>query len=209
MSETLHIDPDTVIWSAPEDERAGRPLLVLMHGKGSDERDLAGLVGRLPADFVMASVRALLPDGPGFSWFVGHAPGSPSQDEVDAAADAVLAWLAGVATDDPAVGVLGFSQGGAMAVHLLRRAPERVEFAVNLSGFVVEAVEPGDELIARHPVFWGRGDVDLVIPPAAIERTAGWLPAHVDLTAIVYPGLAHSISGDELDDIAAFLAARL
>lgn len=209
MTETSAIDAEAVIWSRPEAERAGAPLLLLLHGKGSNERDLAGLVPRLPGGFVCASLRAVHRDGPGFSWFVGHAPGGPSQPAVDAAADAVLAWLDTLKVQPPALGILGFSQGGVMAVHLLRRAPDRVGFALNLSGFVAEAVEPGDDAIGQHPVFWGRGDADLVIPAAAVDRTAAWLPAHVDLTAAVYRGLPHSISADELDDIGAFLTARL
>jgi len=36
----MKIDPDVVLWSAPERERAGRPLLVLLHGYGSHEGDL-------------------------------------------------------------------------------------------------------------------------------------------------------------------------
>ena len=39
MSATLTIDTDAVLWSAPAAERAGRPLLVLMHGYVSNEQD--------------------------------------------------------------------------------------------------------------------------------------------------------------------------
>lgn len=205
----MDIDLSTVIWSRPEAQRAGAPLLLLLHGKGSHEGDLAGLIDRLPRDFVVASVRAPIPDGPGFSWFRVLTPGNPDQEPVDAAADAVLAWLDTLPFQPPTVGILGFSQGGVIAVQTLRRAPERIGFALNLSGFVAAGAESGDDAISQHPVFWGRGDADVVIGPAAIERTAAWLPAHVDLTAAVYRGLAHSISDEELDDIHAFLSARL
>ncbi len=205
----MTIDADAVIWSLPEAERGGRPLLLLLHGRGSNERDLAGLFERLPSDFVMASLRAPIPDGPGFSWFAMGSPGSPLAEPVDAAADAVLAWVDTLPTRPPTLGILGFSQGGVIAVQALRRAPERIGFALNLSGFVAEGVEPGDGVIAQHPVFWGRGDADLVIPETAIERTTAWLPGHVDLTSAVYHGLPHSISVEELVDIEAFLVARL
>ncbi len=209
MSDTLLIDPAPVIWNLPEGQRADRPLLLLLHGKGSHEGDLAGLIPRLPDGFAIASLRAPIPDGPGFSWFVGTAPGDPVASPIDSAADAVLAWLDGLPFAPPSLGLLGFSQGGVIAVQTLRRAPERIGFAVNLSGFVASGSELGDGAISEHPVFWGRGDADVVIPPTAIERTASWLPAHVDLTAAVYRGLPHSISAEELDDIEAFLRARL
>ncbi|MBW4032334.1 MAG: phospholipase [Acidobacteria bacterium] len=185
------------------------PLLLLLHGKGSNERDLAGLITQLPSEFVIASLRAPIPDGPGFSWFAMGTPGSPFAEPVDAAADAVLAWVDTLPTRPPTLGILGFSQGGVIAVQALRRAPERIGFALNLSGFVAEGAEPGDGVIAQHPVFWGRGDADLVIPETAIERTTAWLPGHVDLTSAVYHGLPHSISVEELVDIEAFLVARL
>ena len=35
------IGPDQVLWSAPEDQREGRPLLVLLHRHGMDERRVA------------------------------------------------------------------------------------------------------------------------------------------------------------------------
>jgi phospholipase/carboxylesterase len=209
MSDVLTIDPHTVIWSLPEPQRADRPLLLLLHGKGSHEGDLAGLIDRLPAEFVVASLRAPIPDGPGFSWFRVLRPGNPAAEFVDAAADAVLAWLDSLPFTPPSLGLLGFSQGGVIAVQTLRRAPGRVGYALNLSGFVADGVEADDDGLLQHPVFWGRGDADVVIGPAAIERTALWLPAHVDLTAAVYRGLPHSISSEELEDIHAFLAARL
>lgn len=209
MTDTLALDPSLVIWSLPEPERAGKPLLLLLHGKGSHEGDLAGLIDRLPGGFVVASLRAPIAEGPGFSWYRTVEPGNPSAESVDAAADLVLAWVDTLPFTPPCLGLLGFSQGGVISLQTLRRAPERVRFALNLSGFLAAGVESFDETLAQHPVFWGRGDADLVISQPAIDRTAAWLPAHVDLTAAVYRGLPHSISAEELDDIHAFLAARL
>ena len=63
------IDESAIIWSAPESERAGRPLLVLLHGYGSHEGDLFGLSPHLPLQPVIASVRAPLRAGPGYAWY--------------------------------------------------------------------------------------------------------------------------------------------
>ncbi len=48
-----------------------------------------------------------------------------------------------------------------------------------------------------------------MIWPAAIERLAAWLPEHADATIRVYPGLAHGVSGEEMDDVKAFLTALI
>ncbi len=198
-----------MLWSRPESERADRPLLLMLHGRGSQEADLAGLADAFPPELVVASLRGPVPDGPGFSWFQVTRPGNPFPYQVDGAADAVLSWLDGQPFAPSSLGLLGFSQGAVVSLQLLRRVPERVGYALNLSGLVGEGSEPGDDAIARHPVFWGRGDADPRIEPGPIALSEAWLSAHVDLEEHVYPGLGHSISREELDDIAAFLKARL
>ena len=67
MTETTY--QPVVAWSKPEQERAGKPLLVLLHGYGANEQDLLSLVPGLPEEFAVASVRAPLAMGPGFTWF--------------------------------------------------------------------------------------------------------------------------------------------
>src|SRR5690606_2359649 len=54
----LAIDPELVVWSAEPEARDQHPLVVVMHGRGSDERDLASLFPLLPSGFVYASLRA-------------------------------------------------------------------------------------------------------------------------------------------------------
>lgn len=207
----LRIDRDAVLWSASERDRAGRPLLVLLHGYASDEADLFGISAYLPLEPVIASVRAPIPEGQGFAWFSRYTnvPGDPLAANVDAAARAVLDWL----DEQPPTptGLLGFSQGGAMALQLLRLAPERFDYAVQLSGFVVHGDQQGDAQLAdtRVPVFWGRGTVDEVISSEAVDRTASWLPDHSTLDARIYEGMGHGISSTELADVSAFIRSGL
>lgn len=213
MSAHPSLDPAVVRWSAPVDERGDRPVLVLLHGYGSDEHDLFGLVPYLPDAFVVASVRAPLAPPwpmPGASWYPIEGLDGRDPAAVTLAARAVLAWIQDAVGDAP-VGLLGFSQGGAVALQTLRVAPDAVSFAVVLAGYAAGGESPGDAVLAerRPPVFWGRGAADDVIPPAQVDLTAQWLPLHSELSGRVYPGLTHSISQDELDDVRAFLDARL
>ncbi len=161
----------------------------------------------LPLGPVIASVRAPLAESGGFAWWslAGQSPGEPNIEAVDDAARAIIAWLDTL--DYTSVSVLGFSQGGAMALELLRHAPDRFAAAVCISGFIASASHAGDEELARvrPPVFWGRGTNDPIIPDAAIARTEDWLPAHADVTIRIYEDLGHSISREELTDFSAFL----
>jgi phospholipase/carboxylesterase len=203
----VNIDADAVLWSAPERERADRPLLVLLHGYASHEGDLFGLSPRLPLEPVIASVRAPLQANGGYAWFPLDASllNNPDIEQVDAAVNAILGWLDTV--ESSSVSLLGFSQGGAMALQLLRLAPRRFEKAVVLSGFLAggEREEDAQLETLRPRVFWGRGTLDTVISPEAIARTEAWLPAHSDLTRRTYEDLAHAVSPAELGDVNAFL----
>jgi phospholipase/carboxylesterase len=213
MPGPSRIDPALVQWSAAPDARTGRPLVVLLHGYGSDERDLFGLAAHLPDAYDYAAVRAPLTPpwpAPGYSWYPIEGLDGRDPDAVTAAAHDVLRWLDAAASGAP-VGLLGFSQGAAVALQALRLDPERIAFAVNLSGYVAPGALPHDADLAerRPPVFWGRGTHDEVIPSALVAHTTDWLPAHSDLSGRVYPGLAHSVSADELDDVRTFLLKQL
>lgn len=213
MGDDIRIDPDSVLWSAGPLERGGRPLLVLLHGYGADERDLFGLASYLPDELVCAAPRAPLPPpwpAPGYSWYPIEGLESRDPTHVTRSAAAVIAWLDDV-EPDAAVGLLGFSQGAAVAIQAMRLDPARFAFAVNLSGYATPGALPGDEELAgiRPPVFWGRGTNDDVIPAFLVEHTTQWLPVHSELSGRVYPGLTHSVSEQELQDVRAFLDKRL
>jgi len=203
----MQIDSSAVLWSAPERERAGRPLIVLLHGYGSHEGDLFGMAPALPLGPVIASLRAPNPESGGFSWFPIDLSGGglPQVSGVDDAANAVLKWLD--SQQFTSVSLIGFSQGAALSLQLLRLAPERFRCAVALSGFVASAEHAGDASLTsiRPPVFWGRGTEDPVIPTSAVERTEEWLVDHTRAESRIYEGLAHSISTDELNDFVSFL----
>ena len=213
MAEIPALDDSAALWSAAEAERTGRPLLVLLHGYGADERDLFALVPYLPPRYVAAAVRAPLTPpfpAPGYSWYPIEGLDGRDPQHVTDAASLVVDWLEAVAPD-AAVGLLGFSQGAAVALQSLRLRPDRFAFAVNLSGYATPGDLPGDSALAerRPPVFWGRGTRDDVIPPALVEHTTAWLPEHAELSGRVYPGLTHSVSEQELEDVRVFLEKQL
>ena len=193
------------------------PVALLLHGLGSNEDDLPSLAAWLPRGMPWASLRAPIEMGfGGATWFPLELPNEPEQAGIDDATDAIWAWVdANVPSGAPII-PLGFSQGGLMALQLLRTRPGRIAATVVLSGLIPTGEHPGDEALAgtsssasRPRVFWGRGDADQVIWPAAIERLAAWLPAHAEATIRVYPGLAHSVNEEEMNDVRAFLSASL
>jgi phospholipase/carboxylesterase len=79
MPTSIALDRRHVLWSAPEPQRAGRPLIVLMHGWSYDERHLFAFAHRFPGEMVVASVRAPYPEAGGYAWFPsrGNPIGNP------------------------------------------------------------------------------------------------------------------------------------
>jgi len=200
------IDPSTVIWSTPVGERAGKPLLVLLHGLGSHEGDLFQLSPYLPLDHVIASPRGPIPAGNGWSWFDVAAPRPAPLNE---SADELAEWLATVRGEATSVAVLGFSQGGVLGLQTLRRHPELIDSLVLLSAIADETVDPGDpELeVLRPPMFWGRGTTDTVVPADQVLATRDWLEEHSTLTERIYEDVGHWITDAELGDVHSFLRA--
>lgn len=191
---------------APDHDSPG-PTMVLLHGFGSNERDLPGLTPYLPP-LPWVSLRAPLPmPGGGAAWFPLALPDEPEQSRIDEAT--AMLWDALdviVAPGTPLVPV-GFSQGGLMALQMLRTRPAAIRATVMLAGFVTDAIQPADDALAqdRPSVFWGRGDADPIIWPAAIERTERLLPQISHLTRRVYPGLGHSVDDRVIADVDAFI----
>ena len=203
------LNTDAILWSEP---LADKPLIVLLHGYGSDERDLFSLRGHLPGAFTYAAVRAPLdPPFPmsGYSWYPIEGLESRDPAGVTAGAEALLEWIRSLG--ERRVGLVGFSQGGAVSLQAMRLDPERFDFVVNLSGYAAGGSAPGDSslLTASVPVFWGRGSADQVIPQEAIDHTTQWLPDHSKLVGRVYPGLGHAVSEQEIEDLARFLEKQV
>ena len=82
------------------------------------------------------------------AWFpcAGNPIGDAGPQMANAAAPDVLSWLETI--EAPSIGLLGFSQGGAMAHQLMRCAPHRFAYCVSLAGFVVRNAQPGDAALS-------------------------------------------------------------
>ena len=207
-SAAEQIGADQVLWSAPEGQREGRPLLVLLHGHGMDEQMGSDVRDRLPPELVLASIRGSLRVRSGYGWFPLDASLRPEQ--VDDAAHRVATWVA-AQPGHPSVGVLGFSQGSSVGLQAMRLNPDLFAYGVVLAGFAVPLPVAGDAALRRRrpPVFSGRGDADRLIPAPLVTITDQWLAEHTTLTRRVYPGLGHGVSPAEIDDLVAFLRTQL
>lgn len=217
------IDSTAVRWSVPRESvatvLAERPLLIMMHGYGSNEGDLFSLGQYLPEQFVIASLRAPLKAGPGNAWFAIDYDAENDTlrrdiNEVTASTHSLIAWIDELEEEVGGLGdvaLLGFSQGGVMLTQLFRHQPERYAAGVFFASFAVDDTTEGgaerDQALAevKPPLFWGRDPQDPVITQNLIDFTRRWLPAHFDVDARLYSHVGHSLSLEEIEDAAQFL----
>lgn len=122
---------------------------------------------------------------------------------LDAFLDAALA-ARGLTADRLAL--VGFSQGGMMALHVALRRAVPVAGVVGYSGALVGAERLAAELRARPPVLLIHGDADPVVPVAALDAARQALTAAgVPVQAVVRPGLGHGIDPEGMALGGAFL----
>jgi phospholipase/carboxylesterase len=203
------IDRDAVRWRDADTGRSGSPLLLLLHGVGSNQDDLFSFADALPAGLTVASLRGPLPwPGGGAAWFDLTPHYDTDTTKIAGSVAGVLDWLDEVEGDFSSVGLLGFSQGAATSLQLVRTAPDRFRYVVALSGFVFNGGGVNDPALAARtpqiPAFQAIGDFDTVIKADKAAATVDWLPRHFDAEVHRYP-IAHTISVHELQDVIAFL----
>lgn len=188
------------------------PVFLLLHGWGSNEHDLPGLLDYCAPGADYASLRAPISYGPGYTWFGSwDYEGVPTGESLDwqsrQAGEAIDAWVADSIAPERPIVVMGFSQGGLLAGEMLRVNPKRYVAAVSFSGFLAHGELPGDGELARlkPPMFYGHGSADDIFPKSELDAMSAFYASHTTLTEKIYPGMTHSINMPELRDVAAFL----
>ena len=68
--DVLHTDLPLPYLEQTQSDARNEPLVIFLHGYGSDEADLFGLKDRLPSTWTYLSARAPMPvEGGGYRWF--------------------------------------------------------------------------------------------------------------------------------------------
>jgi phospholipase/carboxylesterase len=195
-------------------------LLVLHHGRGTDERDLIGLAdfldpeGRLRVVAPRAPLR--LPGSPGYHWYLVPRVGYPDPESFEAAR-AALVELHDRLWEESGIGpertvLAGFSMGAvmsyAMGLSAERPAPAGI---LAFSGFVptVEGWEPSFADRTGTRVFVSHGRNDPVIGIEFAQRARELVEAGgLDLT-YRESELGHQIDPAHLRDAATWLGELL
>jgi len=206
--------------SQPKVEASTPPLLLLLHGVGSNEHDLFGLVPYLDKRFLIISVRTTNTLGPGsYAWFeVDFTPQGPVINPAQAEASrlALITFLDEAVNaydaDPKKVYLMGFSQGAIMSGSIALTHPQLVAGAVLMSGRILPEIQPliaSNEELSGLPFLVVHGTADMVLPISygrASRQLLSSLP--VELTYHEYR-MGHEVSQESLADVTAWLSAQL
>jgi phospholipase/carboxylesterase len=153
------------------------PLVVLLHGRGSNEQDIISLAPHLPPGVAYAAVRAPIAEGGGYAWFANRGIGRPVAESLAETMAWFRTWLDDVAPAGRRVIVIGFSGGGAFAGGLVLSEPARFSGAgILFATLPFDAGVPVEPTgLAHLPVFVAQGDQDHVIPAELLGRTWQYL----------------------------------
>ncbi|NOU84158.1 esterase [Paenibacillus sp. LMG 31459] len=170
------------------------PVIFTFHGKGSNERNMLGLVAPLAEDFIIIGVRGNLPLGTGYQYYDLKSLGNPIREMFDQAV-ADLEDFIQYATEEYPVDpgkryLLGFSQGAILSMTLALTMGDQLKGIVALNGYIPEFVKAEYRLrsIKEVSVFGSHGEYDSVFPVRIGHETAAYLQEQTErLTFKLYP----------------------
>ncbi|MPR05291.1 phospholipase [Pseudomonas sp. MAFF 212408] len=217
----LHTDLPLAYLEQTQSEARNQPLVIFLHGFGSNEEDLFGIKDALPSTWTYLSARAPLPVPPsGYRWFT-KTPGDGDYDGETAdlqrsaklIEDFVGKATAKYHTQSDRVFLVGFSQGAIMSYEVGLRQPKLLRGIAALSGSVLPVLKAElkpSAALGQLAIFIGHGTLDQALPYTSATR------ANEVLTGLGlkpefhgYPGMPHTVSEAEVQDLKAWLENSL
>lgn len=206
--------------SRPGTADTGGPAVVLIHGRGTNERDLLPIGAQLPEELHVLSVRA--PQSMGapnsYTWYDLDLSGGglhASQPDpkgfrrsLDLVHEFVETAVDHYDLDPERVGLLGFSQGAITSMSALLERPEAYRWVVALNGYLAESHHGEVHNAGGKPIFVGCGTMDQVIPPERAEEAAALLKEGGADVRFERYSVGHGTTAEEITDVVSWLENR-
>ena len=195
------------------------PLLVLLHGYGSNEKDLFSFADELPDDFLIISAQAPLSLGfDSYAWYsinFDDINGKFSDlEEAKVSLEKISNFIDHIKekyqTNSEKTFLLGFSQGAILSYSLSFFHPNKVNYVVALSGYINNDLLP--ETISKDiktDYYCSHGTVDQVLPVAWARNSKPFLD-NLGLTNVYseYP-VGHGVAPQNFFSFKKWLEERL
>jgi phospholipase/carboxylesterase len=185
--------------------------MILLHGRGATADSMLPLT----AAFAQPNLAYLAPQAPDRTWYPYSflAPYEHNEPALSRALAIVQDLLDGVTRENirpERTMLLGFSQGGCLAMEFAARNARPYGAVVGLSaGLIGPQSAPRDYAgsLAGTPIFIGCGDVDSHITIWRVQESTRVLrDLGASVTERVYPGMGHTINDDEIRQVTKLIA---
>ena len=152
------------------------PLLLLIHGYGSNEEDLFSFAAELPPEYYIVSARAPYNMQYGsYAWYAINFDADQNKfsdnDQARTSRDLIAKFIdelvANYTIDASNVTLIGFSQGTILSYAVALSHPEKVQRVVAMSGYINQEIIEENYLknsFSNLKIFTSHGSVDQVIP---------------------------------------------
>ncbi|MBK8680521.1 MAG: dienelactone hydrolase family protein [Bacteroidetes bacterium] len=193
------------IQSAGKSIKEAKKVLIMIHGRGANARDILGLSAHLNvSDYAL-----LAPEATNNTWYPYSFMAAPEANEP---------WLSsalkllkdlvdevteqGITTEN--IYFLGFSQGACMSLEFVTRNAKKWGGVVAFTGGLI-----GDKIYQQNysgnfngtPIFIGTGNPDSHVPIERVNESVSILQKmNAEVHLQVYDGRPHSISPEEIEE---------
>ena len=192
------------IQKAGKDLKDAEKVLIMIHGRGGDARDILGLAEHLNvADYAL-----LAPGATNNTWYPYSFMADPRENEPWLSS--ALHLLKDLVEEVTAQGIsseniyfLGFSQGACLTLEFVTRHAKKYGGVAAFTGGLI-----GDKLNTGNysgnfedtPVFIGTGNPDPHVPVSRVHETVSILKnMHASVSLEIYNGRPHTITQEEIE----------
>jgi phospholipase/carboxylesterase len=188
------------------------PLILLLHGYGSNEEDLFSFATELPEECYIISVRAPYDLQYGsYAWYAINfdadenkfSDNEQAKSSRDLIAHFIDELIVNYPVDPSNITLIGFSQGAILSYAIALSHPEKIKNVIALSGYISEPTLEENYLknnLSNLRIFASHGTVDQVIPVDWARKTKPFLDKlGIKSTYKEYP-IGHGISPQNFHD---------
>lgn len=196
------------------------PLLILIHGYGSNEKDLFSFASELPDEYFIVSAQAPYNMQYGsFAWYAINFDADQNKfsdnEQAKTSRDLIAQFIDELAVkytiDTDNVSLVGFSQGAILSYAVALSHPEKVQRVVAMSGYMNPEILEENYLqnsFSNLKVFTSHGTVDQVIPVEWGRKATPFLEnLGINATYKEYP-IGHGVSPQNFYDFKNWLMEK-
>ena len=197
----------------PKIKKDQNPLLLLLHGYGSNEEDLFSFASELPEEYYVVSARAPYDLMYGsYAWYAINFDADENKfsdieqakQSRDIIANFITELQATYPIDKENVTLVGFSQGSILSYAIALSYPQKVQRVAALSGYLntdMATAEYASNDFTNLKIFASHGTVDQVIPVDWARKVQPAMQAlGINITYKEYP-VGHGVAPQNFFDL--------